>query len=82
MNQEIDKALERGGKLYGSKASYIRALVIKNGGIEMAKQKEAKTIDVPITSKNCRVESVNAEEVTLKCKIDSKKETENEEEER
>jgi len=78
LNREIDKGLEIGSRLFGTKASYLRSLVlqdIKNtGGVKMSKE-ENNSIDIPLTKDNCNV-SVEGDEAIIKCKLPKSEEEE------
>ena len=78
LNREVDKGLEIGSRLFGTKASYLRSLVLQDirhiGGVKMSKE-ENNSIDIPLTKDNCNV-SVEGEMVTLTCKIPKSEEAE------
>jgi hypothetical protein len=83
MNKKIDEALDEGARLYGSKASFLRALIINDnkifGGETMAK-KPTRDVEIPLNKKNCKL-SVEGEEAVLRCKIPKEEELQNEEKE-
>lgn len=79
LNKEVDRGLEIGSRLFGTKASYLRSLVlqdVRTGGMKMSEEKNNK-IDIPLTAENCSV-SIEEKEAVIKCKIPNSKKEEGE----